>query len=51
MLFDNISKHSVALPRLDAAGHPTTMGALIKYICEHLIKDPRKELFVLDGSM
>lgn len=51
MLFDNESKHSVSLSSdADEGKHPT-VGYLVRYICEHLMKDSRKELFVLDGTV
>lgn len=51
LLFDNISKHSVTLPAQTAEGSPTTVADLITWLVENQLKDPRKELFVLDGGM
>lgn len=51
MLFDNIPKHSISLSSDAADGKPPTIGYLVTYICEHLMKDSRKELFVLDNAV
>ncbi|KAL2402411.1 Ubiquitin-related modifier 1 [Exophiala dermatitidis] len=51
MLFDSVAKHELTLPKTADDGKPPTVGYLVKYICDHLIKDPRKELFVLDGAV
>ena len=51
MLFDNVTKHTVSLSNDAADEEPPTLGYLIRYICENLIKDPRKELFVVDGAV
>ena len=51
MLFDNVTKHSVSLSKDADNGKPPTVGYLVQYICEHLMKDSRKELFVLDGAV
>lgn len=50
MLFDDKKCHSIDLPTADAAGKPT-LAFLIRYLCNHLMTDPRKELFVLDDHM
>lgn len=51
MLFDNIPKHSVSLSSDAADGNPPTIGYLVTYLCDNLMKDSRKELFVLDGAV
>lgn len=51
MLFDNISSHHVKLPSKTAQGQNATIGELIPWLCENLMKDTRKELFVLDENM
>ncbi|KAL1836069.1 hypothetical protein VTJ49DRAFT_5620 [Mycothermus thermophilus] len=48
MLFGNQRRHSVSLPAVDSSGKPTNMTFLIDYLCTHLMKDPRVDLFVLD---
>lgn len=51
MLFDDETKHSIALSKVADNGKPPTVGYLVQYICDHLMKDTRKELFVLDGAV
>lgn len=51
MLFDNATKHSLSLSKEADGGKPPTIGYLVKYLCDHLMKDTRKELFVLDGAV
>ena len=51
MLFDNVSKHTVSLPAKTQSDKPPTVGYLVKYIIDNLVKDHRKELFVQDGAM
>lgn len=51
MLFSNQRRHDVILPALDINGQSSNMGFLIKWICHNLMKDPRKEIFVLNDSM
>lgn len=51
MLFDNRSKIDLQLPEKDQNGKPINVAYLIQHLCEHVMRDPRKELFVLNGSM
>ncbi|EER29030.1 hypothetical protein CPC735_037360 [Coccidioides posadasii C735 delta SOWgp] len=51
MLFSNQRKHKLSLPSLDVTGAPSNIAYLIKYLCQNLMKDERKELFVLDDSV
>lgn len=51
MLFDDETKHSIALSKDADNGKPPTVGYLVQYICDRLMKDTRKELFVLDGAV
>lgn len=51
MLFDNVPKHSVLLSSDAFDGKPPTIGYLVTYLCENLMKDSRKELFVLDDAV
>lgn len=51
MLFDNEVKHRITIPSKNSDGSTFTIAFLIKYLCEHLMHDSRKELFVLDGAM
>lgn len=51
MLFSNRRKHSISLPAVDENGEASTLAYLVRYLCKNILKDCRKELFVLDGSM
>lgn len=51
MLFSNQRKHNISLPAADEYGRTANIAFLIRYLCAHLMKDPRKELFVLDESV
>lgn len=51
MLFDDEKRHAVALPAATPDGKPATIAFLIKHLCENVMKDTRKELFVLDDHM
>jgi ubiquitin related modifier 1 len=51
MLFDNITKHSLTLSKSAEGNKSPTVGDLVKYLCENVMKDERKELFVLDGNV
>jgi ubiquitin related modifier 1 len=51
MLFSNESKHKIQIPGRDKDKVPVNIGYLVRYLCDNTMKDKRKELFVLDGSM
>jgi len=51
MLFDNQRRHAVDLPATDPGGKPATIALLIDHLCQHLMKDPRTDMFVLDSHM
>lgn len=51
MLFSDQSRHSLALPAKDKDGSPSTIAFLVHHLCEHVMKDTRKELFVLNGHV
>lgn len=51
MLFSDQRKHKINLPLRKSSGEPADVGFLIDYLCEHLMKDPRKDMFVLEGSV
>ena len=48
MLFSNQRQHQVSLPARDESGRTATLGFLVGYLCQHLMRDQRKELFVLE---
>jgi ubiquitin related modifier 1 len=47
ILFDNISKHILSFTKDDN----WTVGRLINHLTTNLMKDPRQELFVVDGNV
>jgi ubiquitin related modifier 1 len=51
MLFSNERKHKLAIPKSDESGGPVNISYLIRYLIQNLMKDPRKELFVLDDAV
>ncbi|KAF2278577.1 ubiquitin-like protein [Westerdykella ornata] len=51
MLFSNERKLSLSIPRRDKDGQKANVAFLIDYLCQDCLKDPRKDLFVLDGSV
>jgi ubiquitin related modifier 1 len=51
MLFSNERKLSLSIPAQNKDGQAANVAFLIDYLCEKEMKDPRKDLFVLDGSV
>jgi Urm1 (Ubiquitin related modifier) len=51
MLFNNTNKHKVLLPSEDDDGFPANINFLVHYLCNNIMVDSRKELFVVDGSV
>ena len=51
LLFANQRKHKISVPAKDLKGDPATVAYLIQWLCENLIKDPRKEMFLLDDTV
>jgi len=51
MLFSDKRMHKIEVPARDTDGAPATVAFLIHYLCEHLMRDTRKELFVLDDHV
>ncbi|KAJ9612336.1 Ubiquitin- modifier 1 [Cladophialophora chaetospira] len=51
LLFDNVAKHPLAVAKNANDGKPPTIGWLVKYLCNHVMKDSRKELFVLNDNV
>ncbi|KAI5303222.1 hypothetical protein KEM56_007777 [Ascosphaera pollenicola] len=51
MLFANERKHKVSIPSTNESGQPADIAYLVRWLCENLLKDPRKELFVLNDSV
>jgi ubiquitin related modifier 1 len=51
MLFSNQRMHKIDVPSIDEDGKAITLAWLIKYLCSHVMKDTRKEMFILDGHV
>lgn len=51
MLFANERKLSITLPAKNKDGNNVNVAHLIDHLCEKHMKDPRKDLFILDGSV
>jgi ubiquitin related modifier 1 len=51
LLFANQKKYSLSVPATDESGAPANVAFLVRYLCDKLMKDPRKEMFVLDDSV
>lgn len=51
MLFSNQRKHNISLPATDEDGRTANLAFLVRYLCVHLMKDHRKESFVLDEAV
>ncbi|KAF2475153.1 ubiquitin-like modifier 1 [Lindgomyces ingoldianus] len=51
MLFSNERKHSLSIPANDQGGSRSNIASLVRYLCQNTMKDPRKDLFVLDGTV
>ncbi|KAF2817206.1 ubiquitin related modifier 1 [Mytilinidion resinicola] len=51
MLFSNERKHKLSIAAKDESGLNSNVAFLVRYLCDNLMKDPRKDLFVLDGTV
>ena len=51
LLFSNQRKHQISLPAKDEDGQTANVAFLVQFLCQHLMKDRRKELFVMDGTV
>jgi len=51
MLFSHERRHPLTIPSTDKEGKPSTIAFLLGYLCDNLMKDTRKELFILDGQL
>ncbi|KAL9075113.1 MAG: hypothetical protein Q9161_001798 [Pseudevernia consocians] len=51
LLFSNRRKHQVALPSTDENGQSANLAFLVRYLCENLMGDKRKEMFVMNGTV
>lgn len=51
MLFSNERKLELSIPAKRDNGAYSNVAYLVDYLCDNAMKDPRKELFVLDGTV
>ncbi|KAG9193611.1 hypothetical protein G6011_03646 [Alternaria panax] len=51
ILFANQKKYDLALPAKDESGESANVAFLVRHLCDKVMKDPRKELFVLDDTV
>lgn len=51
MLFSDQRRHPLSIPATDKDGKPSNISALIDYLCKNIMKDTRKELFVLENHV
>lgn len=51
MLFSDQRRHPLSIPVTNKEGNPLTIADLIEHLCNHTMKDTRKELFVLDDHL
>lgn len=51
LLFDNQKKYSLSIPSKDESDVPSNVAFLVRYLCDKVMKDPRKDMFVLDDTV
>ncbi|KAF9777665.1 Ubiquitin- modifier 1 [Fusarium sp. DS 682] len=51
MLFSNQRQHALAIPAADQDGKPVDIAYLIDHLCQNVMDDSRKDLFVLDNHL
>lgn len=51
ILFGNQKKRSLSLPAKDESGQPANIAFLVRHLCNKVMQDPRKELFILDDTV
>ncbi|KAA8563904.1 hypothetical protein MFRU_036g00150 [Monilinia fructicola] len=51
MLFSNQRNHKLSIPKTDSKGDSVTVGWLVKYLCDEIMQDSRKDMFVLDDHV
>ena len=51
LLFSNKRKHQIDLPSTDENGRSANLAFLVRYLCESLMVDKRKEMFVMEGTV
>jgi hypothetical protein len=51
MLFSNKRQHALTIPAADQDGKPVDIAYLIDHLCQNVMDDSRKDLFVLDNHL
>jgi ubiquitin related modifier 1 len=51
MLFSNKRQHALSIPAADQDGKPADIACLIDHLCQNVMDDSRKDLFVLDNHL
>ena len=51
MLFANQRKLELSIPAKDAESNATNIAYLVHRLCKNVMKDHRKELFMLDDTV
>ncbi|KAF3907169.1 hypothetical protein ABW21_db0207425 [Orbilia brochopaga] len=51
ILFNNVRKFDIELPAAAADGSASNIDFLVKYLCDHKMTDPRRELFELNNTV
>ena len=51
ILFSNERKHNISLPAQLKDGNPPKIAFLLQYLVENVMKDERKELFILEDNV
>ena len=51
LLFGNVRKHDLKIPAEDAQGQPSNVNFLIHHLCDKYMKDQRREMFLLNGTV
>ncbi|PQE21579.1 Ubiquitin-related modifier 1 protein [Rutstroemia sp. NJR-2017a WRK4] len=51
MLFSDQRIHKLSIPSTDSSEKPVTVGWLVNHLCENVMQDSRKEMFILDGHV
>ena len=49
--FSNKRQHSIELPSEDENGQTANLAFLVRFLCDNLMKDRRKEIFIMDGTV
>ena len=51
MLFSDQKIHKLPVPSKDTKGEAVTVGWLVNYLCDEIMQDSRKDMFMLDGHV